>query len=107
MASSGLPLGVEPQELRGHVPHGLLDSLLDLLPAPAPELVHDGPGALGARILLDAVEGIDRNLELVPSLVGENHELPADPGHLQGLEAFEATDTVVLMDDQVADAQVP
>ena len=107
VAGPGLALGVEPQELRRHVAHRLLDPLLDLLPAPAAELVDDGARALGAGVFLDAVEGVDRDLELVASLVREDHELPAEPRHVEGLEPLEAPDAVVLVDDQVADAQVP
>ena len=69
VAGAGLPLGVEPQQLLRHVPHRLLDAGLRLLPGAAAELVDARPRALGARVLLDAVEGLDRDLELVPAVV--------------------------------------
>ena len=65
----GLALGVELEQLRGHVAHGLLDPLLDLLPVAAAQAVDGGARALGARVLLHAVEGVDRHLELVAALV--------------------------------------
>ena len=77
VAGARLALGVELQELRGHVAHGLLDPLLDLLPVAAAQAVEGGAGALGARVLLHPVEGVDRHLELVPALVDEDHELAA------------------------------
>ena len=77
VAGAGLALGVELQELRGHVAHGLLDPLLDLVPAAAAQPVEGGARALRARVLLHAVEGVDRHLELVAALVGEDHELAA------------------------------
>ena len=106
VAGAGLALGVELQELRGHVAHGLLDPLLDLVPAAAAQPVERGPRALGARVLLHAVEGVDGHLELVAALVDEDHELAREAAEVEGLEALEAADAVVLVDDEVADAQV-
>ena len=54
-----------------------LTRLLAFSQRAAAQLVDDGPRALRARVLLHAVEGLDRHLELVAALVGEDHELAA------------------------------
>ena len=106
MAGAGLPLRVESQELLGHVAHGLLDAGLGLLPGPAAEPIHRRPRPLRARVLLDAVEALDRDLELVARLVAEHHELARGAADLQRLEAEEAADAVLLVDDEVARLEV-
>src|SRR5439155_10198120 len=82
------------------------DAPLDLLPASAAELVDDRPRALGARVLLHAVERLHRHLELVAALIEEDHELPAAPADLERLQALEAADPVLLVDDEVPDLEV-
>ena len=72
----------------------------------AAEPVDRRPGALGARVLLDPVEGLDGHLELVARLVAEDHELARGPAHLERLEAQEAADPVLLVDDEVARLEV-
>ena len=106
VAGAGLPLGVEAQELLGHVAHGLLDAGLRLLPGPAAEPVDRRARALRARVLLDAVEALDRDLELVARLVAEDHELARGAADLERLEAEEAADAVLLVDDEVARLEV-
>ena len=75
-AESGLALGVELEQLGGHVGHGLLDARLGLLPGLGAEPVELGRRAgLGGAVLLDQVEARERDVEL--GLVGEleDHQL--------------------------------
>jgi hypothetical protein len=106
VAGAGLALGVEAQELPRHVAHRLADARLRLLPRAAAQAVDRRARALRARVLLDAVEALDGDLELVAGLVAEDHELAGSAPHLQGLEAEEAADAVLLVDDEVARPEV-
>ena len=74
--SGGLALGVELEQLGGHVGHGLFDAGLGLLPGLGAELVELRRGAgVGGAVLLDQVEARERDVEL--GLVGEleDHQL--------------------------------
>ena len=72
----------------------------------AAEPVDLRPRGLARRVLLDAVEGLDRDLELVAALVAEHHELARGAADLERLEPHEAADAVLLVDDEVADLEV-
>ena len=83
-----------------------LTRLLTLSQLPLPSRSRAGRAPSPPRVLLHAVEGLDRHLELVPTLVGEDHELAGGPAQVQGLQALEAADAVLLVDDEVADLEV-
>ncbi len=73
---------------------------------PLPSRSTCGRAGLARRVLLDAVEGLDRDLELVAALVAEHHQLARGAADLERLEPDEAADAVLLVDDQVADLEV-
>ncbi len=72
----------------------------------AAEAIYGRARAFRARVLLDAVEALHRDLELVARLVAEHHELAGGAADLQRLEAQEAPDAVLLVDDEVARLEV-
>ncbi len=74
-ALDGLALGVELEELGGHVGHGLFDAGLGLLPALRAEFVELGRGAgVGGAVLLDEVEARERDVEFGFVRELEDHE---------------------------------
>ena len=74
-----LALGVELQELVGHVLDGLLRPLLGLLPRARPQLVERREGRPDLGVFLDEVQVLDRDVELVVVAVAELHEFAARP----------------------------
>ena len=107
MAGAGFALRVELEQLGRHVAHGLLDPPLGLLPGAAAQFVDHRARTFGARVLLDAIEALHRDLELVAALVDQDHELATQAAHFDGFQPLEAADTVVLVHDEVADLEVP
>ncbi len=107
MALGGLALGVELEQLVGHVGHGLLDAGAGLGPLLRAELVEDRRGAgVGRAIFLNEVEAGERDVEA--RLLGEfeDHELDFETVLLDLFEADVAADAVLDVDDIIADGEV-
>jgi hypothetical protein len=49
---------------------------------------------------------VGRNLQLVPTLIAEDHQLARGAAHLERFQPEEATDPVLLVDHQVANLEV-
>ncbi len=106
VAGNGATLGVELQQLLGHVAHRLLDTRLGLFPRGPAKPVQRGPGAAG--VFLDQVETLDGDEQLVLAVVTQLEELlrvggAADPELLQ---ADEFADPVIHVDHEIADLEV-
>ena len=106
-ALRGVALGVELEQLVGHVLHGLRHAGLGLGPLLRAEPVQHGRGAgVGGAILLNQVEARERHVEL--GLLGEfeNHELDGEAVLHDLLQALVLRDAVLDVDDVVADGEV-
>ena len=108
----GFALGVELQELFGHVAHRLLDARLRLLPRRPAQAIERGAGAAGE--FLNQVETFDGDEQLVVAVVAKLQKLlqlrvcggrsrPAGP---QLLQANELTNPMIDVNDEIADLQV-
>ena len=107
MSRHGLALGVQLQELLGHVAHGLFDAGLRFFPGRAAKAVERGTRAAG--VFLDEVQPFDRNEELVFAGVAQLEKLLrrlTRAGHAELLEADELPDAMVDMDDEIAHLEV-
>src|SRR5262249_56308062 len=104
-ARDRLALGIEIQELLRHVADRLLDPRLDAIPSGAAELVESPLCALRAAELLNEIEPVDRHVELRVLGVLQEHEVARRTGRPR--EPHVLPDTVVDVDDEVADAKVP
>ncbi len=123
-----LSFRVELEQLLGHVAHGPFGAGLGLLPGDAAKPVKRGDVGLRARVLLNKIEPLDRDIELGPLGKDEQHELSlrAGPGLVDlpgqtgidlgrtlrpaGIElhqSLELPNAVVDVDDIVANLQVP
>src|SRR5919112_811868 len=109
-ATSVLPkppaLGVEVQQLAGELLRGAPRARLQAVPAPAAELAQRRVGAAGADVAADLRELLGGDEDAVVALVLEVEVVARDPRDGLRLEAGEARDAVVLVDDDVARAQV-
>ena len=107
-ADGGLALGVELEQLGGHIGHRLFDARLGLLPRLRAKPVALGRRAgLAAAIFLDEVEAGERDVEL--GLVGEleDHQLQRRlAGLFNDAQAAVLRDAVLNVDDVVADGEV-
>ena len=112
VARHGLSLGVELEQLLGHVAHRLLDARLGLLPGRAAEAIEGGTCA--ARVLLDEVEPLNRDEQLVVARVAQFEKLLRiargawhRPAHgTQLLQSDELADAVIDVHDEIADLQI-
>jgi len=101
-------LGVELEQLVGHVLHPGLDAGFGLLPGDAAEFVEGGLG-FGARagaVFGDEVEAGDGDVELGFTGVFEQKELTAAAALVDELDAEEFADAVSLVDDEVAGLEI-
>ena len=100
VAGQGLPLGVQLQQLLGHLARLGRDPPALLLPGLAAQLVQPGdvPGA--AHVAADQPDPVDRHVDAA-AVVFEVQEVLRDPAHLQLLEAAVTPDPVLLVDRQV------
>ena len=105
MAAAGLTLGVEVDQLAGHLASGAASLRLHLRPALAAELRELGTLA-AADVAGDLGELLGGDEDLVPVAVLELEVVAGDPGDGAGVEAGEAGDAVVLVDDVLAGGQV-
>src|SRR6185295_3497583 len=99
------PLGVEVEQLAGDRAGGFARSRLHVLPAFAAQR-GKARFAAGADVAAQLGELVDRDEDAVLALVFEVEVVAGDAADLARLEAGEAGDAVVLVDDVVADAQV-
>ena len=106
-ALRGVALGVELEQLGGHVLHGLAHAGLGLLPLLRAEPVEDGRGTgVGGAVFLDQVEAREGDVEL--GLLGEfeNHEFDGEAVLHDFFQALVLGDAVLDVDDVVADGEV-
>ena len=107
-ALGGFALGVELEQLAGHVLHGLLDAGFGLLPGLGAEFVEGGRGAgVGGAVLLDEVEAGERDVEF--GLVGELEDHEFEGRLVVLVDHAQATvlgDAVLDVDDVIADGKV-
>ena len=101
-----LALGVEVEQLAGELAGGAAGACLDALPALRAERRELRRVAAGADVAGDLRELVGGREDLVLAAVLELEVVARDAGEGLGLEAGEARDPVVLVDDVVADAQV-
>ena len=100
VARDRLALGVELEQLLGHVAHRLLDARLGLLPRRAAEAIERRARCAG--VLLDEIEPLDRDEEFVFAGVAKLHELLRVEADIDALEANEEPDAVIDVHDEVA-----
>ena len=105
-AEAALALGVEVEQLAGELLRGAAGARLHRVPARAAELGERRVGAAGADVARDLRELLARDEDAVVALVLEVEVVARDAGDRLGLEAGEAREAVVLVDDDVARAQV-
>ncbi len=106
-AFHGLALGVELEQLGGHVLHGLAHAGLGFLPLLRAKPVEDGCGTgVGGAVFLDQVEAREGDVEL--GLLGEfeNHEFDGEAVLHDFFQALVLGDAVLDVDDVVADWEV-
>ncbi len=106
VTAAALALGVEVEQLAGQLLRGAAGARLDLVPARAAELGQRRRAAVGAEVAADLRQLVDRHEDLVVALELEVQVVAGDAGDGLGVEAGEARDAVVLVDDVVARAQV-
>ena len=105
-AFGDLALGVELEELFGHVAHFGFDAGFGFGPGSAAEFVEGGFGVAGAAVLLDEVHAGERDVELVAAVVLEQHEVALLVALDDFAEAEELADAVLGMDHVVAGFEV-
>ena len=105
VAPAGAALGVEVEQLAGQGARGLARSRLHVLPALAAQR-REGRIAAGADVAAQLRQLVGGDVDAVLALVLEVEVVAGDAADLARLEAGEAGDAVVLVDDVVADPQV-
>ena len=103
---AGSALGVEVEQLAGQLAGGAAGARLHLLPARAAERRELRRLAAGADVAAELRELLGGDEDPVLALVLELEVVAGDSGEGPRLEAGEAGDAVVLVDDVVADAQL-
>ena len=106
VALAALALGVEVEQLAGQLLGRAPRPRLDRVPAGAAELRQRRVRAAGADVAADLGELVDRHEHAVRARVLEVQVVARDVGDGLGVEAGEPRDPVVLVDDDVAGAQV-
>ena len=105
-AAAPAALGVEVEQLAGELLGGAAGARLDRVPARPAELGERRMLAAGADVARDLRELVDRHEDPVRALELEVEVVARDPGDGLRVEAGEAREAVVLVDDDVAGAQV-
>ena len=105
MAGLRLALGVEAQELVGHLADLLLHARLRLRERRAAEAVELRLRVLAARVLLDLVQAIDGEVELVAAGVLDGEEVDRQPADVLVHEPLVPADAVLDVDDEVPDGE--
>ena len=106
VAAAAAALGVEVEELAGELLGGAAGARLHRLPALAAELAQRRVVAARADVAGDLRELLDRHEDPVGAGELELEVVAGDAGDGLRVEAGEARDAVVLVDDDVAGAQV-
>ena len=104
MALAGPALGIEVEQLAGQGAGRLARPRLHVLPAFAAQR-RERRFAAGADVAAQLGELVDGDEDAVLALVFEVEVVAGDAADLARLEAGEAGDAVVLVDDVVADPQ--
>ena len=99
-------LGVQLEQLPGQLLGGPAGARLERVPAVPAELAQRRMGAAGADVAGDLGELVGGDEDAVVALVFEVQVVARDARHGARLEAGEAGDAVVLVDDDVARAQL-
>ena len=99
-------LGVEVEQLAGELLGGAAGARLHRVPARPAELGERRVLAAGADVARDLRELVDRHEDAVRALELEVEVVARDAGDALRVEAGEAREPVVLVDDDVAGAQV-
>ena len=99
------PLGVEVDQLAGHLGSGLPRLRLHVQPLLATQR-REGRAGRTAGITREFVELLDRRVDPVLAFVFEVEVVTGHPGNLSGLKAGEAGYPVVFMDHEVSDPEV-
>ena len=105
VAAAGAALGVEVEQLAGQRAGGAAGPRLHVLPALAAER-RERRLAAGADVAAQLRQLVGGDVDAVLALVFEVEVVAGDAADLAGLEAGEAGDAVVLVDDVVADPQL-
>src|SRR3954453_5876061 len=105
MALSSAALGVEVEQLAGQRAGGFAGPRLQVLPAFAAQR-REGWFAAGADVAAELGQLVGGDGDAVLALVFEVEVVAGYDADLAGLEAGEAGDAVVLVDDVVADPQI-
>ncbi len=106
VAAAALALGVQVQQLAGHLLGGAAGARLERVPARAAELGQRRVVAAGADVARDLRQLVGGDEDAVLAGVLEQQVVAGDAGHRARVEPGEAGDAVVLVDDDVAGAQV-
>ena len=106
VAGAAAALGVEVEQLAGQLHRGAAGARLDRLPALAAELGERRVRAARADVAADLRELVDRHEDLVRAGELEVEVVAGDAGDGLRVEAGEAGEAVVLVDDDVAGPQV-
>ena len=101
-----LPLRIERDQLGGELAHRLAGARLQVLPGFAAELGERGRAGVGADVLRDLAQLLVRHVETVLAAEREEEIVARDARDLLRLEADQLADAVVLVDDEVAAAEV-
>jgi hypothetical protein len=105
-AGSRVPRRVEGDQLARHLVHGMAGPRLERHPGLAAELRQGGRSGVGADVARHLGDLLVRQVEPVLALELQVEVVPGDARHRLRLEADEAPDAVVLVDDVVPAAQV-
>ena len=106
VALAALALGVEVEQLAGQLLGGAAGAGLDRVPAGATQLGQRRVAATAPDVAADLGQLVDGHEHPVRAGVLQVQVVPGDVGDRLGVKAGEAGDPVVLVDDDVAGAQV-
>ena len=101
-----LPLRVEREQLAGELAHRLPRTVLEVVPRLAAELRERGRGVVGADVARHLAELLVRDVEPVVAAEAEEEVVARDARDLLRLEAEQLPDAVVLVDDEIAAAEI-
>ena len=106
VAAAHAPLGVQLEQLPGQLLGGPAGACLERVPAAPAELAQRRMGAPGADVAGDLGQLVGGDEDAVVAVVFEVQVVARDARHGARLEAGEAGDAVVLVDDDVTRAQL-